>query len=274
MGGLTVTAITVAPTKGTAVINPDGTITYTANPGSTGVDVLTYEITDSNGNTDTGTIKFGVLNPVCFTAGTLISTSEGKVPVEQLAVGDLVKTLDRGLQSVRWVGIRKISGKELVANPHYAPIRIRAGAIGTGIPKRDLLVSPQHRIMVSSKLVERMFGEEQVLVAAKQLLQIEGMDYVKTHEVTYVHFMCDQHEIVFAESAPTETLYLGAEAIKSLDPDSVDEIFTIFPELRDNNTNFITPARLPVKGSVARKFASRAFCNGRRLIETTRETRL
>ena len=93
-----------------------------------------------------------------------------------LAEGDLVRTLDHGLQPVRWVGARRLSAAELAAAEKLRPIRIRAGALGPGTPRADLLVSPQHRVLVRSRIAQRMFGTDEVLVAAKQLLQIDGID--------------------------------------------------------------------------------------------------
>src|SRR5690606_23050660 len=80
---------------------------------------------------------------VCFTRGTLIDCADGARPVETLRVGDLVQTLDRGLQPIRWIASRRL-GAELAAQPRLCPIRIRKGALGPGMPAADLPAAPQH----------------------------------------------------------------------------------------------------------------------------------
>ena len=88
-----------------------------------------------------------------------------------------------------------------------------------------------------------MFGAPEVLVAAKQLLQIDGIDLDDAADVTYVHFLCDRHEVVFSNGAPTESLYTGPEALKSVGAAAREEIFVLFPQLRDRD-----PADLPAPG--------------------------
>nr|AIA91314.1 CAZy families GT4 protein [uncultured Gluconobacter sp.] len=99
--------------------------------------------------------------------------------IEDLRVGDLVLTKDDGPQPLRWISSRHVSAEMLAAHPNMRPIRIRAGALGEGLPLRDLIVSPQHRMLVRSKVAERMFGEEEVLVAAKHLLELDGVDVAR-----------------------------------------------------------------------------------------------
>ena len=67
----------------------------------------------------------GIEEIICFASGTNILTSAGEVAIEDLQVGQLVATLDHGLQPLRWVGSRKVS-----AAGKLAPIVIRAGVLG------------------------------------------------------------------------------------------------------------------------------------------------
>ncbi|GAA3873874.1 Hint domain-containing protein [Celeribacter arenosi] len=200
--------------------------------------------------------------PVCFGAGTLIKTTRGEIAVEKLAVGDRVVTADSGLQRINWIGLRKMNAQMLNAAPQYRAIRIRAGSLGGNTPEIDLIVSPQHRILVSSKIVERMSGEQEALVAAKHLLGLEGVDIAEDlDEVTYVHFLLERHEIVFSNGALTESLYTGAEAMKSLSEDARQEIFGLFPELAITGTVTV-PARRLMNGREGRKMAQRHVKNG------------
>lgn len=197
----------------------------------------------------------------CFVAGTLVETAAGPVRVEELSRGDLVKTQDRGCRPVVWVGKRIV----VTAGCDWLkPVLIRKGALGDGVPARDLRVSQQHRMLVRSRIARRMFDAEEVLVAAKHLLGNEGISLdERRDEVTYVHFMCEDHEIVWAEGAPTESLYLGPEAQKILGQQTLDEIFGIFPELRGYVAE---PARALIKGPHGRKLVERHRKNGRPLL--------
>lgn len=193
---------------------------------------------------------------ICFAAGTRIEVANGEtVNVEDLCQGDMVMTADHGLQVVKWIGTNTLSGAELAEN--LRPIRIAAGALGNGLPVQDLFVSPQHRMLVRSGIAQRMFGQDEVLVAAKHLVLLDGIDVVADAQtVVYVHFLCDQHEVVFANGAPSETLYTGAEAIKSLSPDAIAEIMALFPELTDVDYNALS-ARALVGGRKGRQLAVR-----------------
>lgn len=214
--------------------------------------------------------NFDNLQPICicFTAGTLIATDRGEVPVEMLVPGDLVRTRDAGLQPVRWIGRRELSAGELERAPSLRPIRIRAGALGAGTPSADLVVSPQHRVLVRSKIAVRMFGAEEVLVAAKQLLQLDGIDIAEDMaDVTYVHFLCDDHQVVFSNGAETESLYTGPEALKAVGPAALAEIFVLFPELRDRDPAALPqPARILASGRMGRRLAVRHADKGRPLV--------
>ena len=140
---------------------------------------------------------------VCFVEGTQIDTVSGLVPVEKLNVGDLVRTVDNGSQAIRWIGSR-----EVAATDATYPVRISAGALGTGLPSRDLQVSQQHRLLTCSRIAERMFGQSQVLIAAKKLVGMPGITLVSDRSlVAYWHILCDRHEIVLADGAPAETLF-------------------------------------------------------------------
>jgi hypothetical protein len=194
----------------------------------------------------------------CFTNGTMIDTPEGPRPVESLKVGDLVMTADRGAQPIRWIKARKVHRWALAAADRLRPVRIKAGALGAGCPKTDLLVSQQHRMLVRSRIAERMFEESEVLVAAKHLVGLPGIEIATdVAEVTYLHFLCDRHEVVFANGAPSESLYAGPMAMKALGDAAVAEILGLFPELAQLGSFALSPARVLVKGREGRTMAER-----------------
>jgi hypothetical protein len=208
--------------------------------------------------------------PICFARGTLILTLRGEVPVETLQQGDRVLTMDNGYQAIRWIGSRRIDAASLAARPSLRPIRIRAGVLGKGYPETDLTVSPQHRVLLRSRIAQRMFGEAEVLVAAKKLLDMPGIEVVEEADgVEYWHFMMDRHEIVFSNGAPTESLLPGPEALKTLPAEALQEIYEIFPELMDMAPDQPSrTARLVPKGRLVRKLTERARMNGKPMFDT------
>lgn len=257
---LRVTSTTVPPVttqywvfSGDIVVDPD--MTYTLhNPDNADPVAI-----NSTGNVDYDNLT----DPRCFTTGTLIETEAGPVAVEDLKVGDRVRTRDHGLKPVRWIDSQDIDADLLAQMPHLRPIRIRAGALGTGLPRRDLCVSPQHRLVVRNAIVARMFDSDEVLVAAKHLLDVDGIETVPEGEgVAYFHFLLDRHEIVLAEGAETETLYTGPQALKTLPAESRREVLALFPQLAVLDHGAL-PRRAGqfAEGRRARRLAERAARN-------------
>ena len=151
---------------------------------------------------------------VCFEAGTWIGTPDGARRVGELSVGDPVIVRGGAVQRVRWIVTRRVPGRG-----RFRPVRIRRGALGRGLPTRDLLVSRQHRVLVASRIAERITGAPRVLVPAIKLCGLPGIDLDRpTHEVRYVHFLLDRHEIVMANGAPLETLLLGPTGLGAMSP--------------------------------------------------------
>ncbi|THH37478.1 Hint domain-containing protein [Aliishimia ponticola] len=204
---------------------------------------------------------------VCFTAGTLIKTAYGNTPVEHLQTDDLVATKDNGLQPIRWIGCKHLTVEQLNGCKDLRPVRIRTGALGPESPAQDLCVSPQHRILIRSKIAHRMFAETEVLVAAKHLCGIEGIDICPPkNSVAYYHVLFDQHEILFANNAETESLYLGPEALNCVGFCARTEIQKLFPEVRE--LDFAPkPCRALVSGREARQMVSRHKKNARTLVD-------
>lgn len=208
----------------------------------------------------------GRLDLFCFDRGTLIETEEGDVAVEDLRVGDRVVTLDHGPQPIRWIGSRQLDRETLEANEKLRPIRIRAGALGDGVPARDLVVSRQHRILVRSKVAKRMFGAE-VLIPAHKLIPLEGVTVAQDRDtVEYFHFLFDDHQIVLSNGMPTESLFTGPQALKAVSPEGREEILTLFPELAAP-TYAPKPARhIPDKGRRIANLVARHKANSQPLL--------
>ena len=223
--------------------------------------------TDSDGNGFDGTVQF--LNPdgtvrgtatftniesiVCFTPGTMIATPKGEVPVESLRVGDRVITRDNGIQEIRWLGAKEMGWHDFAANPHLKPVMVRAGSLGNGLPERDMMLSPNHRLLVANDRTALYFDEHEVLVAAKHLVGGQGIRQVDSIGTTYIHFMCDQHEVVLSNGAWTESFQPGDYTLKGLGNAQRNELFELFPELRtDQGVAAYQAARKTLKKHEAR----------------------
>ena len=205
----------------------------------------------------------------CFVSGTLIETPDGPRVIDTLKVGDLVQTMDNGAQEIRWIGRRTLDIRDLLLKPKLHPIRISAGSLGVGLPLRDLCVSPQHRMLARSPIVARMFDVDEALVPANKLVGIPGI-YVDnvSAPVTYLHILFDQHEIVFAEGAPSESLYTGAQALTSIGEEAREEVLTLFPELKCHDHAPVSARHIPEKGKQVKTLVSRLIKNQKPVFAT------
>ena len=202
-----------------------------------GVRTITYVAGDPEAGTvtflDGSTMTFSEIENVvpCFTPGTTIATPKGERLVEELQEGDRIITRDNGIQEIRWVGRKEMSGKALLANPHLKPILVQAGSLGNGLPERDMLVSPNHRMLVASEKTQLYFEEREVLAAAKHLVGSDGIQAVDVMGTVYIHFMFDRHEVVLSNGAWTESFQPGDYTLKGIGNAQRNEIFELFPEL-------------------------------------------
>ncbi len=238
INGLDVIAgdIITLPTGQTVKLNADGTFTVT---GDGDVENFNFTYTIDNGlDSDVGFVN--ATGVPCFVAGTMIATPDGERAAEALQPGDLVLTQDDGPQPLRWIGTRQVA-----AEGKFAPIHIRANTFGT---HRDLLVSPLHRVLIRDNMAELLFGEPEVLVAARDLVNDRSVRRCEGGEVTYVHLLFDRHQVVFSEGLETESFLPGPQTTKSLEPEIVEEICAIFPELdAETGTGYSPAARRTLK---------------------------
>ncbi|AZB63680.1 type I secretion protein [Cereibacter sphaeroides] len=168
----------------------------------------------------------------CFTPGTLIATVRGEVAVEALAAGDRIVTRDNGLQPLRWISRRRLDHATLAAFPHLKPVLIEKGSLGQDLPDRDMMVSPNHRILVSRDLTALHFDAPEVLVAAKHLVGPRGIREVECSGTTYLHLLFDRHEVVLANGAWTESFQPTARLVNGMGNAQRTELLELFPELR------------------------------------------
>lgn len=227
---VTVGSTVTLPNGQTVTLNADGTLTVVTD-GDEEVSPFTYTISDGT-NTDTGYVTISTVP--CFVAGTKILTPKGEIAVENLQAGDLINTRDHGEQELRWIGRRVVP-----AIGEMAPIRIAANSFGN---HRTLMVSPLHRILIRDAVSELLFGETEVLVAAKHLLNDKTVTRVVGGSVEYVHLLFDEHEVVVSEGLPTESFLPGPQTTDAFEAETLAEICAIFPDLNPDTGEGYSPA--------------------------------
>lgn len=230
------------PSGDSVTLNADGTLTVVGDA-DVGEISFTYGIESSTGANDVGFVTVDTIP--CFVRGTMILTPDGEVAVESLQPGDLVMTHDDGAQPLRWIGQRTVAAKD-----SFAPVRIKAGTFGD---HRDLLVSPQHRVLIRDSLAELLFGESEVLVAAKDLLNDKSVRIQEGGDVTYVHLLFDRHQVIFSEGLTTESFLPGPQTSHAFEQDVIDEICDLFPEIDPDTGHGYSPsARRTLRGYEAK----------------------
>lgn len=195
--------------------------------------------------------------PFCFTAGAMIDTPEGPRRVETLEEGDLVLTRDSGARPVRWIGRSRMTAETLRQHPHLRPVRIAAGTLGR---HDEQLVSPCHRMLVSDWRAETLFGEAEVLVAARELVN-DGAIAVAHDlaEVEYIHLMFDSHELVRVGGAWSESFHPAGLVTSDVAKATHDEVLAIFPELEGNDPATQPTVRAPLSSDQVKVLADFAL---------------
>ncbi|ALG89298.1 MULTISPECIES: Hint domain-containing protein [Actibacterium] len=189
---------------------------------------------------------------ICFAEGTLIDTPEGPRPVQDLHPGDLLHTKDDGAREILWTGRRRMSGARLYAMPHLRPVRIRHGALGEDRPGGDLIVSPQHRLLIKGRAAEVLFQTPEVLVAAEDLLNDRTITIDHTlREVTYIHLMLERHQIVWANGVETESFHPANTSLDAVNPDQRARLLGLLPALKHDPHSYGAFARRNLSNSEA-----------------------
>jgi hypothetical protein len=150
------------------------------------------------GTDDAATLAAKVLAAeaaACYCCGTLIATGRGQVPVEDLAIGDIVATASGALRPIKWIGRRSYDGRFIMGRKDLLPICFKAGSLDDNVPKRDLWISPHHAMYLNGVLIEA-----KDLVNGVSIVQAEHVD-----KVEYVHIELESHDVIIAEGALSET---------------------------------------------------------------------
>lgn len=211
-------------------------------------DGVTYNYTTSNvmpNNAPDTSDPSAIVDIPCFVAGTLIETPDGLREIETLQAGDLVRNRAGDMVRLRWIGYRSIV-PQFHQRQQLFPVRIMRGALGNGCPSRDLMVSPNHRVVMDGPEVELVFGEAEAFVAAKFLVGLPGIFLdLSVTEVSYVHLLFDDHQVIMAEGLASESLHPGDLALEGCGPDAAEEILYLFPSLKESTRDGYGPLALP-----------------------------
>lgn len=163
----------------------------------------------------------------CYAPGTMIDTPDGPRAVEDLQVGDLVSTLDHGPQAIRWLrrGDHPLEDAEIDAKP----VLIAAGALGLECPTQDLIVSPQHRILVGTNGQLDGWFKSEGFIPSKSLTALKGVRHMKgKNTITWIHFACNRHEVVTANGCLSESLLLGPMVVNGLTRQEQQKLIAIY----------------------------------------------
>lgn len=199
---------------------------------------------------------------VCFVAGTRIATPDGTVPIEALKQGHQVLTADNRACPVLWVG-----EKTLLGAGRAAPVVFEAGSIGND---RDLAVSQNHRIMLASPFAELFFAANEVFVPAKALINGTSIYTRIQPQVSYHHVLLPDHEVLLAEGATCESLFLGDVARGRVGHDAQNEVAQFFPELASfPKVEQMRTARMDLRFKQARFLASAMGLTDQQVLHTT-----
>ena len=203
----------------TVTLNADGTVTLVGDGNDEDFN-FTYTVTNDTQD-DTGYVLVEAVP--CFVAGTRIETADGPRRVEMLVPGDMVLTQDHGPQPLRWVGRRRVQ-----ATGKFAPIYIAPNTFGQ---HGAVAVSPLHRILVRDCVSELLFGEAEVLVAARDLVNDRTVRPVVGGWVEYVHLLFDDHQVIYSDGLASESFHPGSQVKCNLEAEMVKEIHALFPEI-------------------------------------------
>ena len=240
---------TVTLTTGQQItLNADGTLTVVTD-GDLETVYFNYTADNGLGNTDTGLVEINQTVP-CFLRGTLIRVPGGEIPVEDLRPGMQVLTYDNGPQELQWVGSRRTA-----CAAQTTPIRFAKGTFGN---HRDLCVSPHHRMLVSGVHAQLLFGEDEVLVKAKDLVNDSTVrPALEMQEAEYFHLLFGRHQILWADGALSESYQPGPETAAGFDSGTLAEIQELFPELcAETGRGYGNAARLTLRSYEARVLAA------------------
>ena len=198
----------------------DGTLQFTSSYAGE-----TVQVTSDGSNPALGGTKITV---ACFLRGTRIRCEHGEVEIERLRIGDQVLTKSGQLRAIRWIGRRSYAAAVAAGAREVLPVLIRRGALGDGLPRRDLWVSPEHALWIDGLLIPAG-----ALINGDSILQDESIA-----AVTYYHLEFDSHDVIYAEGAAAESFVDDESRLMF---DNVAEYWSLYPQGPPQAARFCAP---------------------------------
>lgn len=175
----------------------------------------------------------------CIAAGTMIATPNGATDVAALKAGDLVETQDHGAVPLASVGRRSL---DLSNRAKGKPILIKTSCFGDQRPERDLILSPDHRVLVNDPACSFLFGTSELLAPSKRLVDLPRIREMRNRQhIEYITLFAERHEIILANGMAVETLYPGPQALRRLGALGRATILSICPALRHQSASVVYP---------------------------------
>ena len=191
----------------------------------------------------------------------MILTVSGYRQIETLVAGDKIVTRDNGIQPLRWVGSRKVDADKAPLRD-YRPVMIPANSIAPGYPISDLYVSPNHRVLLRNAQSQLLFGQSEVLVAAKNMVGKAGIGTLgASFGFRYFHLLFDQHEVITSNGLPTESFHPAHVGLAAFEEETREEVLTLFPELRIGEGIYGPTARMALKSYETNVLLKSALAN-------------
>ncbi|WP_025061119.1 Hint domain-containing protein [Sulfitobacter guttiformis] len=250
----------------TDIINLQGAFNRYVDPDNP--DEYTFDYIGADGRTYSATIyakdggeKDFTSDPspiiICFAKGTEIETSEGAQAIETLCVGDLIRTLDAGFVPLKWLGRTDMGARELRRWENLRPVRVRSGAFGQGRPEKDVVLSPNHRVLIGGKWAELYFGEAEVLVPVKALVDgIMIYEEKECTEITYFHLLLEGHHIVETSGLLSESLFLGVQSMQAVSKQADCDLRSTLTEFEWQQFTAVKAARPIIRAQLGQFLAA------------------
>jgi Hint domain len=132
----------------------------------------------------------------CLLKGTRVLTPRGEIPIEDLKIGDLVRTM-RGDLAVKWIGRNTFRRSGASWHKSVMPIRISRFAIDDNTPHTDLYLSPGHALFIDGFLMEVRDLVNGTTIAPAVPQDVETLEYFQ--------IVLNTHEVIWAEGVAAET---------------------------------------------------------------------
>ena len=206
-------------------LNPR-TFTFTSTTNDYTVEFIDVSVGTNSRDALIDNVVFDVPFVVCFVAGTPILTPSGYVRVEDLKTGDHVVTRDNGPKAIRWIGKSHVRGQG-----DLSPVLLSQAFTGSDTP---LLVSPNHRVLVTGERSSLLLGDDEVLAAAEYLIDNKTIRRVPMMAVSYYHILLETHELMCTAGAWSESFHPGEVGLSWLESHALEELQKVIPEIVEN----------------------------------------